>query len=145
MKFLIPMVCALFLAQTPLVGQDTINIVPKKIYTTKALGEMTAPDIDGVLNDPSWDMVSWASDYIENQPDENTAPTYQTKFKILYDKRFLYIGVRCYDAEPKAIVKRLSRRDGFEGDWVEFNIDSCLLYTSPSPRDKRQSRMPSSA
>ena len=24
-------------------------------------------------------------------------------------------------------------------------IDICLLYTSPSPRDKRQSRMPSSA
>ena len=24
-------------------------------------------------------------------------------------------------------------------------IDFCLLYTSPSPRDKRQSRMPSSA
>ena len=24
-------------------------------------------------------------------------------------------------------------------------IDNCLLYTSPSPRDKRQSRMPSSA
>ena len=31
---------------------------------------------------------------------------------------------------------------------VESNSDSepfCLLYTSPSPRDKRQSRMPSSA
>ena len=25
------------------------------------------------------------------------------------------------------------------------NFSSCLLYTSPSPRDKRQSRMPSSA
>ena len=25
------------------------------------------------------------------------------------------------------------------------NFESCLLYTSPSPRDKRQSRMPSSA
>ena len=24
-------------------------------------------------------------------------------------------------------------------------VDFCLLYTSPSPRDKRQSRMPSSA
>ena len=24
-------------------------------------------------------------------------------------------------------------------------VDDCLLYTSPSPRDKRQSRMPSSA
>ena len=28
--------------------------------------------------------------------------------------------------------------------WLEENSD-CLLYTSPSPRDKRQSRMPSSA
>ena len=28
---------------------------------------------------------------------------------------------------------------------VKMNIDTCLLYTSPSPRDKRQSRMPSSA
>ena len=26
-----------------------------------------------------------------------------------------------------------------------FTISPCLLYTSPSPRDKRQSRMPSSA
>ena len=26
-----------------------------------------------------------------------------------------------------------------------FLVNSCLLYTSPSPRDKRQSRMPSSA
>ena len=25
------------------------------------------------------------------------------------------------------------------------SVDDCLLYTSPSPRDKRQSRMPSSA
>ena len=28
---------------------------------------------------------------------------------------------------------------------VFYDPDTCLLYTSPSPRDKRQSRMPSSA
>ena len=28
---------------------------------------------------------------------------------------------------------------------LEGLFDDCLLYTSPSPRDKRQSRMPSSA
>ena len=28
---------------------------------------------------------------------------------------------------------------------VRTNLSCCLLYTSPSPRDKRQSRMPSSA
>ena len=31
-------------------------------------------------------------------------------------------------------------------DGINYTISSdCLLYTSPSPRDKRQSRMPSSA
>ena len=37
----------------------------------------------------------------------------------------------------------------YEGPFVPFEFrirdKSCLLYTSPSPRDKRQSRMPSSA
>ena len=28
---------------------------------------------------------------------------------------------------------------------VDLNIYDCLLYTSPSPRDQRGSRMPSSA
>ena len=28
---------------------------------------------------------------------------------------------------------------------INDELQSCLLYTSPSPRDKRQSRMPSSA
>ena len=42
--------------------------------------------------------------------------------------------------------------DEFNPDWSQFNFNppdwyqyTCLLYTSPSPRDKRQSRMPSSA
>ena len=32
-----------------------------------------------------------------------------------------------------------------KGETTADVIDGCLLYTSPSPRDKRQSRMPSSA
>ena len=37
----------------------------------------------------------------------------------------------------------LSEKDVFAS--LEEMADACLLYTSPSPRDKRQSRMPSSA
>ena len=39
----------------------------------------------------------------------------------------------------KMLTGNLAPSDG------ETRIKGCLLYTSPSPRDKRQSRMPSSA
>ncbi|HMI07890.1 MAG TPA: DUF5916 domain-containing protein [Flavobacterium sp.] len=99
-------------------------VVEKKAYTTKSLDGVESPTIDGLITEKSWDIVDWTGDYIENQPDENTPPSEQTKFKIVYDKKFLYFAFRCYDKDPKGIVKRLSRRDGFEGDWVEINIDS---------------------
>ena len=35
--------------------------------------------------------------------------------------------------------------DKVSGRVKDIPLYSCLLYTSPSPRDKRQSRMPSSA
>lgn len=100
------------------------SVTEKKVYTTKALDTVAAPIIDGLIDEKSWDIVEWTGDYIENQPDENTPPSEQTKFKIIYDKKFLYFAFKCYDKDPKGIVKRLSRRDGFEGDWVEINIDS---------------------
>ena len=36
-------------------------------------------------------------------------------------------------------------RDGNNEIYLGKGVLACLLYTSPSPRDKRQSRMPSSA
>ena len=35
--------------------------------------------------------------------------------------------------------------EDMHGGAIEDEYDSCLLYTSPSPRDQRGSRMPSSA
>ena len=44
-----------------------------------------------------------------------------------------------YGVSVETIAADLSRREDVD------QITTCLLYTSPSPRDKRQSRMPSSA
>lgn len=98
--------------------------IAKRVYITKKLGELTPLQIDGQIEEQAWAEVPWSSDYTELTPDQNSAPTEQTRFKILYDHKNMYIAVRCFDSEPDKIVKRLSRRDGFEGDWVEFNIDS---------------------
>lgn len=124
MKTNILIVCAIVMAQTILFSQDSTDTVVKRSYTTKHINDLATPEIDGLLNDPAWDIVAWEGDFIENKPDENTQPDQQTKFKIIYDKKFLYVGIRAYDNEPDKIVKRLSRRDGFQGDWVGLFIDS---------------------
>ena len=47
--------------------------------------------------------------------------------------------------ELTGIAQILSPMGDVNGDGYDDFSHSCLLYTSPSPRDKRQSRMPSSA
>ena len=50
------------------------------------------------------------------------------------------------DFETKGDESPLTEADLAANDVITKGLISiCLLYTSPSPRDKRQSRMPSSA
>ncbi len=105
-------------------AQDSAVMVTRRIYTTKSLDGLNPPIIDGVPDEAVWDVVAWDGDFIEQRPDENTPPAQQTRFKILYDPKFLYVALQCYDQEPDKIVQRLSRRDGFEGDWIAVFIDS---------------------
>ncbi|MEQ6123726.1 DUF5916 domain-containing protein [Pseudotenacibaculum sp. MALMAid0570] len=109
-----------FVFTQSVLSQDII--VPKKIYTTKPISN--PPKIDGILDDESWNAVEWGTDFVEKDPDEGTPPTYQTRFKITYDAKYLYVAIRAFDDEPDLIEKRLSRRDGFAGDRVNVIIDS---------------------
>ena len=51
------------------------------------------------------------------------------------------------DLMTDAIINPLLSEDEFDKEKKKLieGLKACLLYTSPSPRDKRQSRMPSSA
>ncbi len=101
----------------------TLSDSMKTYSTAHILGE--APVIDGKLNDPAWNHVAWGGgDFRQLNPDKGKPATVQTIFKILYDDKNLYVGIKCLDPDPSKIVKRMSRRDSFEGDMVEINIDS---------------------
>ena len=105
-------------------GQEQSQQYPKRTYTTQSIENASAPAIDGVMDDEVWNLVDWTSDYVEFQPDNGTPPTEQTKMKIVYDSKNLYIGFKCYQEDPSTIERRMGRRDDFPGDWVEINIDS---------------------
>ena len=124
MKNILPLLLIFLCIFQLMNAQEQQGNLSKRIYTTHFLGQEKAPVIDGKLDDASWNIVAWGSDFIENDPDENTAPTYQTKFKIIYDTHYLYVAIKALDDEPANIEKRLSRRDGFAGDRVNVVIDS---------------------
>ncbi|WP_324720749.1 DUF5916 domain-containing protein [Salinimicrobium sp. HB62] len=95
-----------------------------RTYTTQSVAGKETIKIDGVIDEETWEAVDWTSDFVEFEPDNNTPPSYQTKMKIVYDEKYLYVAFRCYEPNPEKIVRRMGRRDDFPGDWVELNIDS---------------------
>ncbi len=74
------------------------------------------PKIDGKLNDPFWENAAILKSFTQYEPVEGREPTEQTVAYIGYDKDNLYIGVRCYDSNPKAVRACLTQRDQVMGD-----------------------------
>jgi len=109
-----------------LVGLATIaqeHNIPKRAYNTNRIIGIP-PVIDGLVDDDAWELVEWSGDFTQKEPYEFAPPSQQTAFKVLFDDNNLYVAIRAFDTKPDKIEKRLSRRDGFEGDWVAISLDS---------------------
>ena len=66
----------------------------------------------------------------------NLNPEFRSKFsEDIFNQKYRHEGAETWDALAKTLI------DDVCGDLLSH----CLLYTSPSPRDCRLSRMPSSA
>lgn len=95
----------------------------QKSYESRRLATKP-PVIDGSGDDPAWQSAEWGTGFIQREPFEGQPPAEQTSFKILYDDNNLYVLIRAHDHQPDSIVRRLSRKDEFDGDWVGIQIDS---------------------
>ena len=97
--------------------------VPVRTYTTTRL-TTAKPIIDGVLNDACWQTGEWAGDFTQLLPKEGAKPSQDTKLKVLYDDKNIYVAIRCFDTEPSKISRKLGRRDELYGDIAGINFDS---------------------
>ena len=61
-----------------------------------------------------------------------------------YGQKLESVGVGTVLDVGDGIAHVYGLKDAMSGELLEFPND-CLLYTSPSPRDRQKSRMPSSA
>lgn len=50
--------------------------------------------IDGKLNEESWEMAPTSNSFVDIQGGDKPAPLHDTKFRMLWDQEYLYIGAR---------------------------------------------------
>ncbi len=103
-------------------AQKTVDPV-RKSYKASRAGD-SVPVIDGLLGETAWDRAVWEGGFVQRDPYEGREPSEPTTFKILYDEKFVYVGIRARDSKAAAIEKRLSRRDQAGGDTVTIGFDS---------------------
>jgi len=77
----------------------------------RAVRVKEAPKVDGSLSDPVWQSAVPISNFRMVEPQPNQEPTEKTELRILYDEANLYIGILCYDSEPKRIAANTMAHD----------------------------------
>ena len=76
----------------------------------------TPPKIDGGLDDPAWAGAIPVTDFRQREPVEGAPASERTEVRILRDNDNIYLGFRCFDADPEQIIATLMRRDEDLGD-----------------------------
>jgi hypothetical protein len=77
------------------------------------------------MDDAAWQAAAPVTDFLQLDPNEGQPASERTEARILIDDDALYVGMRLFDREPRAIQSQLARRDeSIEGDLVELSLDS---------------------
>ena len=130
------------------VAQEPIAVLPSFTDSTDSLKATTDPNLEPP-----------ARPDFETDSDIEPAANVETALNVGRLEDIVRVALTANPAIAKARAKREALtgkriqaglgpnpKAGFFGeDIFEDGRGGCLLYTSPSPRDKRQSRMPSSA
>ena len=99
--------------------------------TVTVPGCENAPVIDGIPDDQCWNLTKWSGDFrILNLPAEKAAA--QTRFKLVHDRKYLYIAAELDEPEMDKLKLTVKQRDGrvFDDDCFEIFLDTANDKTS---------------
>src|SRR5258705_6519364 len=106
------------LPSTEAINYDTIHL-EKRLSAVRASGVIL---VDGALDEPAWSAAPIANGFIQNDPREGTAATYDTEVRVLYTDDALYFGVWAKDGEPSKIIVSDLKKDYNTGSSDGFRI-----------------------
>jgi hypothetical protein len=83
--------------------------------------------LDGVLDESIWEEGNWATDFYQFFPSDTSLANAQSKVKIVFDDKFLYIAAVMYNLGPREkYISTSLRRDyrGEQNDGISFVFDT---------------------
>jgi hypothetical protein len=99
----------------------------------KAVRVDKGPRLDGLLDDEVWKQAAVFTEFRQAKPNPDNAPSDRTEVRVLYDTHGLYIGIICYDAEPRKISANTMAHDAESESESDDNVKILL----DSFQDKR--------
>src|SRR5687768_18318286 len=106
---------------------DAVEVIPApgrpglRVATTAL-----RPKIDGKLDDRCCQDAAMIRDFTQVEPKEGAAPSERTEVRMVHDRDYLCIAVRCFDREPGKIVATQMQRDssGDSDDTITLTFDT---------------------
>ena len=80
----------------------------------------TAPTIDGRLDEPVWTRAPLASAFVQAEPKQGDPATEATDVRVLFDERYLYVGVVCHDSTGADELRVRDLRRDFDETTDDF-------------------------
>jgi hypothetical protein len=105
-------------------GQEETSYKYPPLIADKTGAQIT---LDGILDEEIWESDEWATDFYQFFPSDTSLANAQTKVRIVYDDKFLYIAAVMYNLGPReSYVSTSLRRDyrGEQNDGISFVIDT---------------------
>ncbi len=80
--------------------------------------------IDAVLDEPVYNQVAPATDFVQLQPNNGKPALQKSEVRFFYDQNAIYVGAMLYDTSPDSIFNYLSERDNIgTSDYFGVYID----------------------
>ncbi|MDR0349132.1 MAG: carbohydrate binding family 9 domain-containing protein [Tannerella sp.] len=101
----------------------------KRVYTTAKVADARLL-MDGRLNEDFWTKNgAWSQPFVQVMPYERVISSSPTRMKVLYDDKYIYIGVYCKNAFPERINRFIGNRDDNSlGDLISVAFDTYHDY-----------------
>ena len=104
-------------AQSPFKGFEHLFTQPKGYVVAHT---NIAPTIDGDINDKVWESAKWTDYFVDIEGDLKPKPYYNTRVKMLWDDKYLYIAADLSDKHVWAYLTKHDQVVFYDNDFEVF-------------------------